>query len=57
MLNNRLFQALEYKMELFNDQPIIDIGFQFYYLDCDTETDFDFPNYSSSYLKIYNDGS
>lgn len=52
---NRLFQALEYKMELFNSQPIIDIGFQFYYLDCDTETEFDFPDYSSSYLKIYNE--
>lgn len=53
---NRLFQATEYKMEMFNNQPIIDIGFQFYYLaDCGDETDFDFPNYVSSYMKIYNE--
>lgn len=55
MINNRLFQALEYKMELFNNQPIIDIGFQFFYFECETETDFDFPDYSSSYMKIYNE--
>lgn len=51
----KLFQAQESKLELFNNQPIIDIGFQFYYLECETETEFDFPDYSSSYMKIYNE--
>lgn len=55
MLNNRLFQASEYPMQLFNNQPVIDFGFQFYYFGCETETDFDFPNYSSSYMKFYNE--
>lgn len=55
MINNKLFQATEYPLEIYNDQPIIDMGFQFFYLDCDTETDFDFPDYSSSYMKIYNE--
>lgn len=55
MLNTRLFQAQEYELQLYNGQPIIDIGFAFYYLECETETEFDFPDYSSSYLKIYNE--
>jgi hypothetical protein len=55
MINNKLFQATEYPLEIYNDQPIIDMGFQFFYLDCDTETDFDFPDYSSSYMKVYNE--
>lgn len=55
MINNKLFQATEYPLVIYNDQPIIDMGFQFFYLDCDTETDFDFPDYSSSYMKIYNE--
>lgn len=55
MLNNRLFQATEYKLELFNNQPIIDIGFQFVVDDCGTDVDFDFPDYVSSVLKIYNE--
>lgn len=57
MLITRLFQGQEYKMEMLNGQPIIDIGVQFFYDDCGTETDFDFPDYSSSYFKIYNERS
>lgn len=55
MLNSRLFQGTEYKMELLNNQPIISIGFQFFYDDCGVDVDFDFPDYSSSYMKIYNE--
>lgn len=55
MINNRLFQGQGYKMELFNNQPILDIGFQFYYDDCGTDVEFDFPDYLTSYLKFYNE--
>lgn len=55
MISNKLFLSAEYPLEIYNDQPIIDMGFQFFYLECDTETDFDFPDYSSSYLKVYNE--
>lgn len=55
MLNNRLFQATENKLELFNNQPIIDIGFQFVVDDCGTDVEFDFPDYVSSHMKIYNE--
>lgn len=55
MISNKLFQATEYPLEIYNDQAIIDMGFQFFYLDCDTETDFDFPGYASSYMKFYNE--
>lgn len=55
MLNNKLYIGSEYPLEIYNDQPIIDMGFQFVYDDCGTETDFDFPSYVSSYLKVYNE--
>lgn len=55
MLTNKLFQAIEYPLEIYNGQPILDTGFQFYYDDCGTDVEFDFPDYSSSYLKVYNE--
>lgn len=55
MTVNKLFQATEYPLEIYNDQPIIDMGFQFFYDNCGTETDFDFPDYVNSYLKFYNE--
>lgn len=55
VLNTRLFQAQEYKLELYNNQAIIDIGFEFVLDDCGTETDFDFPDYVSSFLRVFNE--
>ena len=57
MMNYRLFQGTEAPIEIFNGQPILDTGFQFFYDDCGTETDFDFPGFSSAYLKVYNERS
>lgn len=46
---------MEYPLEIYNAQPILDTGFQFYYDDCGTDVEFDFPGYVSSYLKVYNE--
>lgn len=55
MILNKLFEGTEYPLELYNDQAIIDIGFQFVYDDCGTETDFTFPDYVSSFFRAYNE--
>lgn len=55
MLTNKLFQGMEYPLDIYNNQPILDTGFQFYYDDCGIDVEFDFPAYSSSYLKVYNE--
>lgn len=57
MINNKLFQATEEPLQIYNGMPIIDLGIQFYYLECNTETEFDFPGYVSSSLQIYNERS
>lgn len=56
MLNYNLFQATENPLVIYNRQPILDIGFEFFYEDCDgVEVDFDFPNYSSAFVRFYNE--
>lgn len=56
MLKNKLFEAKSYPLIIYNGKPIIDKAFRFYTVDCDGEQeDFDFPNYVSSYLRIYNE--
>jgi len=55
MIISKLFQGTEYPLEIYNGQPIIDMGFQFVYDECGTETDFTFPDYVSSDLLVYNE--
>lgn len=55
MLTTKLFQGLQYPLEIYNDQPIINVGIEFTYDSCGVETDFDFPDYLSSNLYIYNE--
>lgn len=60
MVNTRLFQAKEYSLVIYNRQAIINKAFRFYTIvDCVDlpyeEIDFDFPDYVSSYLRIYNE--
>ena len=55
MIISKLFQGTEYPLEIYNEQPIIDMGFQFVYDECGVETDFDFPDYVSSNLLVYNE--
>lgn len=59
-LNTRLFQAKEYSLVIYNGQAIINRSFRFYtVIDCPDlpyeEIDFDFPDYTSSYLRIFNE--
>lgn len=55
MDNTHLFEGREYPLTLYNLQPIIDLGFEFVYDDCGTETAFTFPDYQSSQFNIYNE--
>lgn len=55
MLTQKLFQANEYPLELYNGKPILDVGIVFLYEECGVETDFDFPDYVSSDLIVYNE--
>lgn len=59
-LNTRLFQAKEYPLIIYNGQAIINRAFRFYtVVDCVDlpyeEIDFDFPDYTSSYLRFFNE--
>ncbi len=54
--NYRLFEAKEYLLEVFNKQPIIEVGFQFMYEDCDGEdVAFELTGFVSGYTKVYNE--
>lgn len=60
MINTRLFQAKEYPLTIYNGQALIDKAFRFFtVVDCVDlpyeEIDFDFPDYTSGYLRIYNE--
>lgn len=52
---NTLFNGQEYRLEIYNGKPILNVGIAFYYDNCGTETEFDFPDYVSSSLVIYNE--
>lgn len=62
MVNTRLFEAKEYSFVLYNGQAVVDRAFRFYtVVDCADlpyeEIDFDFPDYVSSYFRVYNERS
>lgn len=60
MINSRLFQAKEYPLIIYNGHALIDKAFRFYtVVNCADlpyeEIDFDFPDYVSSYFRVYNE--
>jgi hypothetical protein len=60
VLNTKLFQAGEYPLKIYNGKAIINYAFRFFTIvDCVDlpyeEIDFDFPDYASSYMRIYNE--
>lgn len=60
MLNTRLFEAKDYPLKIYNGKAIINMAFRFYtVVSCEEiayeEIDFDFPDYTSSYLRIFNE--
>jgi hypothetical protein len=62
MLNTRLFEGKEYSLQIYNGQAIIDRAFRFYtVIDCEgypyEEIDFDFPDYVSSFFRVFNERS
>jgi len=61
-LNTRLQRASEYPLIIYNGEAIINRAFRFYtVIDCIDlpyeEIDFDFPDYVSSYFRIFNERS
>lgn len=59
MLNTRIFEAKEYDLVLYNGQAAIEEQFNFVYSeDCgETEIDFEFPDFTSAYFRVYNERS
>lgn len=60
MVNTRLFEGKEYSLQVYNGQALINRAFRFYtVVDCADlpyeEIDYDFPDYASSFLRVYNE--
>ena len=55
MLRFKLFDAVEEPMIVYNRVAIIDKAMEFYTEECDTETNFTFPSYASSYFRVFNE--
>lgn len=55
MIRNRIFDAEERPLDIYNQMPIIDQAMSFFTEECDTETDFTFPNFVSAYFRVYNE--
>ena len=55
MLRVKLFDGVEEPLEVYNGQAIIDKQIEFYTQECETETNFTFPSYASSYWRVYNE--
>lgn len=55
----RLFEGEEQGLTLYNGQAIIDMQFQFVYIECFNEEadeqDFTFPGYVSAYMRVFNE--
>lgn len=57
MTNIRLFDGEEYELVVYNGQAITNKAIRFYTVDDCTgeETDYDFPGYVSSFLRVFNE--
>lgn len=55
MIRNRIFDAEERPLEIFNRVAIIDLTMSFFTEECDEDTDFTFPNFVSGYFRVYNE--
>lgn len=62
MLRIKLFDGVEKELKMYNGMSVLDYAIEFFTEECDDdliveEEDFTFPNYVSSYLRIYNERS
>lgn len=55
MIRNKIFDAEERPLQIFNGIAIIDLVMEFFLEECEEDEDFTFPNYSSAYFRIYNE--
>src|SRR5512147_912395 len=54
MTTDKTFIGQEASLSVFNGQALINSSFEFVFDDC-SSSDFDFPGFSSAYLKVYNE--
>lgn len=55
MLRVKLFDGVETQLIVYNRQAIINKSIEYYTEECEVETDFTFPSYDSSYLRVFNE--
>lgn len=55
MIRNKIFDAEERPLQIFNGVAIIDLVMEFFTEECEEDEDFTFPNYSSAYFRVYNE--
>jgi len=55
MIRFKLFDAVEEPMLVYNRMAIVDKAMEFFTEECETETDFTFPYYASSYFRVFNE--
>lgn len=55
MIRNRIFDAEERPLDIFNQVAIIDLAMSFFTEECSEDEDFTFPNFASAYFRVYNE--
>lgn len=55
MLRSKLFDGEEKTLEVYNQLPLIDVAIEFFTVECEEDEDFTFPNYASSYFRVFNE--
>ena len=55
MIRNRLYDGEERPLEVYNQMAILDLSMSFFTEECDEDTDFTFPNFSSGYFRVFNE--
>lgn len=55
MLRNRIFDAEERPLDIYNQVAIIDLAISFFTEECEDDEDFTFPNFSSAYFRVFNE--
>lgn len=55
MIRNKIFDAEERPLQIFNQVAIIDLAMSFFTEECEEDEDFTFPNFASAYFRVFNE--
>lgn len=55
MIRNKIFDAEERPLVIYNQVAIIDLAMSFFTEQCQEDEDFTFPNFSSAYFRVFNE--